>query len=175
MATRPIIWATPVSLQTGLPNLFRVNANLYRSAQPERAGFAYLNTFTALYQTDHPIKTVLSLRDANEDFKFNPADSTLVLKQIRFHTWHPEDADVIAFLRIVNNPEWQPVLVHCKHGSDRTGMMIAIYRIAYQGWSKQQAIDEMIHGGYGFHPMWQNLVRYINNLDIDAMQKAAAR
>ena len=75
------------SRKQGLPNLFRVNANLYRSAKPERADFAYLNILTALYQTDWPIKTVLSLRDANDDSKFNTADLTLVLKQIRFHTW----------------------------------------------------------------------------------------
>jgi protein tyrosine phosphatase (PTP) superfamily phosphohydrolase (DUF442 family) len=170
LATRPKTWATPVTLETGLPNLFRVNANLYRSAQPTREGFLYLNTLPPLGQTNRPIKTVLTLRDANDDYKFNSADSELVLKQIPFHTWHPEDEDVITFLRIVNNPELQPVLVHCKHGSDRTGMMIAIYHIAYDGWSKQQAIDEMIHGGYGFHPMWQNLVRYINKLDIEAIK-----
>ena len=175
ISERPAEWATPVAAVAGLPNLFRVNANLYRVAQPTREGFSYLSTLTSLYQTDRPIKTILSLRDANDDFKFNPIHSTLELKQIRFHTWHPEDEDVLAFLSIVNNPELQPVLVHCKHGSDRTGMMIAIYRIAYDGWSKQQAIDEMIHGGYGYHPIWQNLVRYINNLDIEAIKKEAAQ
>ncbi len=174
-ATRPLTWATPVTASIGLPNFYQVNANLYRSAQPTREGFLYLNTLPTLRQSDRPIKTILSLRDANDDSKFNAIDSTLVLKQIRFHTWHPEDQDVITFLSIVNNPEWQPVLVHCKHGSDRTGMMIAIYRIAYQGWSKPQAIDEMIHGGYGFHPMWQNLIRYINALDIEAIKQQVAQ
>lgn len=172
---RPVEWATPEAKTVGIPNLYRVNANLYRSAQPTREGFLYLNTLPTFGQPNRPIKTILSLRDANDDFKFNPMHSTLELKQIRFHTWHPEDEDVITFLRIVNNPDWQPVLVHCKHGSDRTGMMIAIYRIAYQGWSKQQAIDEMIHGGYGFHPMWQNLIRYINALDIEAIKIQVVR
>lgn len=172
---RPAEWATPVTTSIGLPNFYQVNANLYRSAQPTREGFIYLNTLPTLVQTNRPIKTILSLRDANDDFKFNPADSTLVLKQIRFNTWDAEDEDVITFLRIVSNSELQPVLVHCKHGSDRTGMMVAIYRIAYQGWSKQQAIDEMLHGGYGFHPMWQNLVRYINALDIEAIKKQVAQ
>ena len=82
---------------------------------------------------------------------------------------------MIAFLRIIKTPELQPVLVHCKHGSNRTGMMIAIYRIAYGGWSKQQAIDEMIHIDYGCHPMWQNLVRYINNLDIEDIKIQVGR
>lgn len=168
-------WATPVSLEVGLPNLYRVNANLYRSAQPNREGFLYLNSLTSLYQDDRPIKTIISLRDSNDDYKLNPSDSTLRLRHIIFHTWHVEDEDVITFLRIASTPELQPVLVHCKHGSDRTGMMIAIYHIAYNGWSKQQAIDEMIHGGYGFHPMWQNLLRYINDLDIKAIQAQVAQ
>lgn len=172
---RPDEWATPVTTSIGLPNFYQVNANLYRSAQPTREGFLYLNNLPTFGQPNRPIKTILSLRDANDDTKFNSIDSLLVLKQIRFHTWHPEDEEVITFLRIVNNPEWQPVLVHCKHGSDRTGMMIAIYRIAYQGWSKQQAIDEMINGGYGFHQMWQNLIRYINELDIEAIKIQVVR
>ena len=43
-----------------------------------------------------------------------------------------------------------PVLVHCKHGADRTGCIVALYRIVFQSWSKEAAIDEMHNGGYGF-------------------------
>ncbi len=172
---RPAEWATPIATQPGLPNLFRVNANLYRVAQPTREGFMFLNTKTRLSNTDRPIKTVVSLRSSNKDSALEPAHSELRLEHIRFNTWHAEDEDVIRFLRIVSSPALQPVLVHCKHGSDRTGMMIAIYRIAIDGWSKQQAIDEMLRGGYGFHPLWQNLVRYINALDVEAIKNEAAR
>lgn len=38
-----------------------------------------------------------------------------------------------------------------RHGSDRTGTMCALYRIAVQGWSKEDAIREMTAGGFGFH------------------------
>nr|HNI57084.1 protein-tyrosine-phosphatase [Elusimicrobiota bacterium] len=64
--------------------------------------------------------------------------------------------------------------VHCQHGSDRTGTMVAIYRIAVQGWSKESALDEMVNGGYGFHPLWKNLRRYIRNLDVAAVKAKAA-
>jgi protein tyrosine phosphatase (PTP) superfamily phosphohydrolase (DUF442 family) len=172
---RPAEWATPVTTQAGLPNLYRVNENLYRAAQPSREGFIFLSTQTSLSHSDRPIKTVVSLRSSNEDIVLEPENSGLKLEHIRFNTWRAEDKDVIHFLRIVSTPAMQPVLVHCKHGSDRTGMMIAIYRVAHEGWSKQQAIDEMLHGGYGFHPLWQNLVRYINALDINAIKQEAAR
>jgi len=173
--SRPQNWATPLAAGTGLPNLHRVNSSLYRSAQPTKEGFALLGTQTSLVKGDQPIRTIVSLRAFNDDEPLVPANFKLRLEQIRFKTWHPEDEDVVKFLRIVTTPSLQPVLVHCQHGSDRTGTMVAIYRIAYEGWTKAQAIDEMINGGFGFHPMWQNLLRYIEALDINSVKKQVAK
>ena len=92
-------------------------------------------------------------------------------EQIRFNTWDVRDEDVAQFLKIVRNPANQPVLLHCKHGSDRTGMMVAIYRIVEQGWSKEDAIAEMTQGGFGYHPIWSNLIRYIQKIDVAALKK----
>jgi protein tyrosine/serine phosphatase len=172
---RPKNWASPVAAHPGLPNLHRVNASLYRSAQPSKTGFAFLQTQPSLAKGDRPIKTILSLRAFNDDAPHVPASTVLRLEQIRFKTWHPENEDVVKFLRIVSTPALQPVLVHCQHGSDRTGTMVAIYRIAFDGWTKAQATDEMINGGFGFHPMWQNLLHYIEELDIDAIKAQVAR
>ena len=174
-APRPATWATPVAANPGLPNLNRVNATLYRSAQPTKEGFAFLGTQTSLAPGDRPIKTIVSLRAFNDDAPLVAEKSTLHLEQIRFKTWHPENEDVVKFLRIATTPAMQPVLVHCQHGSDRTGTMVAIYRIAYEGWTKQQATDEMIKGDFGFHPMWQNLLHYIDELDVDAIKAQVAK
>jgi protein tyrosine/serine phosphatase len=167
---RPATWAIPVAASPGLPNLHRVNATLYRSAQPTKEGFAFLDARTGLSNDDQPIKTIVSLRAFNDDKPLVPETSVLRLEQIRFKTWHPEDEDVVKFLRIATTPSLQPVLVHCQHGSDRTGTMVAIYRITYEGWTKTQATDEMINGGFGFHPMWKNLLRYIQELDVNAIK-----
>jgi protein tyrosine/serine phosphatase len=172
---RPENWASPVAASPGLPNLHRVNSSLYRSAQPSKEGFVFLGTQASLVAADRPIKTVVSLRAFNDDDGLTPASSGLRLEQIRFKTWHPEDEDVVKFLRIATTPALQPVLVHCQHGSDRTGTMVAIYRIAFEGWTKAQATDEMINGGFGFHPMWQNLLAYIEELDIDAIKAKVAK
>jgi protein tyrosine/serine phosphatase len=172
---RPPNWASPVAASPGLPNLHRVNSLLYRSAQPSKEGFVFLGTQASLAQADRPIKTVVSLRAFNDDDALIPASSGLRLEQIRFKTWHPEDEDVVKFLRIATTPALQPVLVHCQHGSDRTGTMVAIYRIAFEGWTKAQATDEMINGGFGFHPMWQNLLAYIEELDVNAIKAKVAK
>lgn len=172
---RPQNWASPVAASPGLPNLHRVNAFLYRSAQPSNEGFIFLGTRASLANADRPIKTVISLRASNADAALASASSGLRLEQIRFNTWHPEDEDVVKFLRIATTPALQPVLVHCQHGADRTGTMVAIYRIAFEGWTKAEATGEMINGGFGFHPMWQNLLGYINALDVDAIKAKVAK
>lgn len=168
---RPEKWAKPLKVNAGLPNLNRVTPTLYRSAQPTKEGFIYLNKQASLFKDDRAIKTIISLRAFNDDAPKVQEGSTLRLEQIRFKTWHPEDEDVIKFLRMATTPALQPVLVHCLHGSDRTGTMVAIYRIAYEGWSKEEATNEMINGGYGFHPMWQNLLRYIEQLDVKSIKE----
>lgn len=172
---RPENWANPIAASPGLPNLHRVNSSLYRSAQPSKEGFVFLDAQPSLASADRPIKTIVSLRAFHDDAPLVPASSALRLEQIRFKTWRPENEDVVKFLRIATTPALQPVLVHCQHGSDRTGTLVAIYRIAFEGWTKAQATDEMINGGYGFHPMWENLRLYIENLDVNAIKAQVAK
>ena len=133
-----------------------------------------LDTHVSLANGDPPIRTIVSLRASMDDSSLVAASSALRLEEISFKTWHPENEDVVMFLRIATTPALQPVLVHCWHGSDRTGTMVAVYRIVIEGWTKAQATDEMINGGFGFHPLWQNLIRYIEALDVDAIRAQVA-
>jgi protein tyrosine/serine phosphatase len=63
--------------------------------------------------------------------------------------------------------------VHCKRGADRTGLMCAMYRIAFQGWTKDQAIAEMTQGGFRFNNGYQNVVNYIRDANIDQLKQQA--
>jgi protein tyrosine/serine phosphatase len=148
----------------GVPNLHKVSDSLYRSAQPSAEGIANLKTTG--------IGTVVNLRSFHSD-RDEVANTGLAYEHIYMKTWHPEEEDTVRFLQIVTNPKRTPVLVHCQHGADRTGTMCALYRIAVQGWSKQEAIAEMMQGGFGFHGIWDNLIRWINALDIEGIKKRA--
>jgi protein tyrosine/serine phosphatase len=162
-AARPSHWAQPLKKE-GLPNLHKVSDTLYRGAQPTAPGFAQLK--------EMGIKTVVNLRSFHSDQSLL-GDTKLGYESITMKAWRADEAEVVHFLKIVTNPEQQPVFVHCQHGSDRTGTMCAIYRIVVQGWKKEDALEEMRKGGYGFFEGWQNLVDFINELDVAAVRKQA--
>jgi protein tyrosine/serine phosphatase len=74
----------------------------------------------------------------------------------------PPDAEQIAtFLGIVNDPALQPVYVHCKGGTHRTGVMTAIYRMENEGWTAEHAFREMKQNKFGWdilHPEFKSFV-----------------
>jgi protein tyrosine phosphatase (PTP) superfamily phosphohydrolase (DUF442 family) len=118
------------------------------------------------------IRTVVSLRAFHSD-RDEIGETGLAYEHFSFKTWHPEEEDVVRFLKIVTDPKQTPVLLHCQHGADRTGMMSAIYRVAVQGWTKEEAVREMTTGDFGFHAVWKNLPPWIMALDIDALKTKA--
>ena len=160
---RPSQWAQPISLD-GVPNLHRITDGLYRSAQPSAAGMKHLKAMG--------IETIVNLRSFHSD-RDEIGDLGLAYEHIYMKAWHPEEKEGVRFLQIVTNPRRVPVLFHCQHGADRTGAMSALYRVAVQGWSKEAAIKEMTQGEYGFHGIWQNIIYWINALDIDRIKERA--
>lgn len=154
-------WAKPVALE-GVPNLHKVTDNLYRSAQPSKKGMSNLK--------EMGVETVVNLRSFNSD-RSEIGDTGLGYEHIYMKAWHPERKEVIRFLQIATHSKRTPVLVHCKHGADRTGTMCALYRIVVQDWTKEAAIKEMADGGYGFHEIFENLPKWIDELDTDALRK----
>lgn len=160
---RPPRWAKPMQ-RRGVPNLHKVSDTLYRSAQPSPEGMINLKAMG--------IETIVSLRSFHSD-RNEIGDTGLAYEHIYMKAWHPEEKEAVRFLEIATNPKRTPVLVHCQHGADRTGAMSALYRVAVQGWSKEEAIKEMTLGGFGFHGIWNNLIRWINELDIEAIKEKA--
>ncbi len=154
----------PIKLE-GVTNLYKISDDLYRSGQPTSEGLRNLEAMG--------IKTILNLRCFHWDRLFKFGKPACNYEHIYFKAWHPEVDDAVEFLRIVTDPRRTPVLVHCRRGSERTGTMIAVYRIAVQGWTKEEALREMTEGGYGFNDDWSNLPRWVQELDIDSIKKKA--
>jgi protein tyrosine/serine phosphatase len=120
------------------------------------------------------IKTIINLRAFHSDTD-EIIGTGLLDEELSVKTWHIEDEDVIRVLRIVREKENGPFLIHCQYGSDRAGVMSAMYRIVEQGWSKDEALEEMVYGGYGFHSMWLNIIHYVKNVDIEKIKRALVK
>ncbi len=160
---RPAQWAQPLELP-GVENLFRVNDQLYRSAQPTAEGMRQLKNLG--------LETVVNLRSFHSD-RDEIGDTGLGYEHIYMKAWHPEEKELVRFLQIVTSEKRTPVLVHCHYGSDRTGLMCAVYRIVVQGWTKEEALREMQAGGYGFNSIWTNIVQYVQDLDVERIRNRA--
>jgi protein tyrosine/serine phosphatase len=166
LEARPHTWASRVTPEVpGLPNLYRVTPQLYRSAQPSGIGLAEAEAMG--------IRTVLSLRQTVRDDRLGGPEG-LRLIRVKMKARHVAERDgvkvVAAMCAVMRGLEEGPVLVHCHHGADRTGLIVALYRLLYQGWSRPQAIDELTLGGYGFHPVWANIPRYLATVDLEALR-----
>lgn len=154
---RPVGWAQPV-LGGNLKNLHQVSATLYRSSQPDKDDLTTLERLG--------VRSVLNLRDHHDDRKVKGLD--------RFELGSVEmEADDVTAAQLFQALRWirdtpKPVLVHCWHGSDRTGVVIAAYRMVFERWTREAAVDEMVAGGFGYHArLYPNLLRLLESVDAD--------
>ena len=115
------------------------------------------------------IRTVINLMEEAPDPILNPhyfapasvSESELVAKcgarfvnltvqylpRNKLRTQRPETIE--RYLEILDDPNSYPVLIHCKAGLHRTGVLVALYRMEYEGWTKDEALDEVKANGFG--------------------------
>ncbi|WP_448722605.1 phosphatase domain-containing protein [Pseudomonas farris] len=159
---RPAEWAQSVEVQY---NLYQMSPTLYRSALPDRGAVPLLKRLK--------VATVINfLPESDSRWLSTPGIAQV---QLPYRTNHVDDADVLKALRTIQTAEAKgPVLMHCKHGSDRTGLMAAMYRVVVQGWSKEEALNEMTQGGFGDSTHFKEGVRYMMQVDVDKLRTALA-
>jgi len=125
----------------GIPNFAEVSPNLYRGAVPSPAGIKSLKTMD--------IDLVVDLRG-----KADRVEETAVTKlgmqyvSIPSHCPFPSDTAWAHFLRVIRENDGKKVFVHCRLGADRTGMAVAAYRMADEGWTAPEALQEMRAFGF---------------------------
>ena len=142
----------------GVPNFGRVTPNLYRGAQPSDTGFQELKKLG--------VEIVVNFRNERGEIEAERRNvERLGLRYVSI-PWsashNPTSQQVADFLEVLQaNPE-SKIFVHCHRGADRTGTMVAAYRIAEQRWTPPQAIQEM--RAYHYHHFWwPNLQRYVED------------
>jgi tyrosine-protein phosphatase SIW14 len=151
----------------GLPNGGHVNDFLYRGAQPHPAGIQELKNLG--------ITTIVDLRGENpaqRDSERQQAESLGIrFVNIPVSGWDPPSNEQVAqFLSLFRNNPKEKVFVHCRFGDDRTGVFVATYRMAYEGWLPAQAMNEMYFFGFNglWHPSMKSFIR-----DFPARLKSA--
>lgn len=151
----------PVPVFSQTPNFHRLDSTVYRSAQPGRADFVSLEKAG--------IREIISLRRGPERDRRKAKGTGLVLHQISMSAGHLRQEQLVEVLRLIAHRRG-PVLIHCWKGSDRTGVVSALYRMVFQGWPADRAIDEMKNGGYGFHKRFRTIPRYLHSVDVDQLR-----
>lgn len=149
-----------------LPNFGRVSERLYRGGQPRQGGFRKLATLG--------VNTVINLRDDDER-SVAEAEAVraaglryfnLPLKRLG----RPSHSDIDHVLALINAEENGIVFVHCRRGHDRTGTVVAVYRISHDGWTDQEAKREAKQFGMKF---WQRGMKdFISDYYRDRFRRA---
>ena len=137
----------------GVAYAAEVAPGLYRGGQPSAEGVAWLKS--------KGVKTVLNLRHYHGDGEKQLVESVgMRYERIALTSWGAPAPDQIArFLEIVRDPTMRPLYVHCQHGVDRTGAMMAVYRMEEEGWSNPEAYAEMAY--FDAHRIWQDLRDFV--------------
>src|SRR5579864_6383596 len=125
----------------GIRNFGEVTPTLYRGGQPSRAGLQTLYKMGV----DIVVNTSGNAHD-QEGKDVNSLGMKYIV--IRWHCPFPKDETFARFLKVVRDNPGKKIFVHCRLGDDRTGMMIAAYRMAIEDWSAEDAMKEMQEFGF---------------------------
>lgn len=127
-----------------ITNFRQVNDWLYRGGQPE------LDQLEQLRELE--IKTIICLRWNSRAIlseRQKAIEMGFNFYYLPFSYWVlPKEKEISKFFEILDDESKRPMFVHCKHGCDRTGMLVAFYRIAREGWSADDAYQEMKDAGF---------------------------
>jgi tyrosine-protein phosphatase SIW14 len=130
------------SMRKNLPNFGEATTTLYRGGQPSKSGFRMLARMG--------INIVVDLRGSRESERKIVTHLGMQYVALPWHCSFPKDKTFAQFLALLRNNPGKKIFVHCRLGDDRTGMMIASYRMAREGWSAERAEKEMEKFGFTF-------------------------
>jgi protein tyrosine phosphatase (PTP) superfamily phosphohydrolase (DUF442 family) len=125
----------------GLPNFAEVSPNLFRGGQPGVDGLEALKKLGVSIIVD-----MRGTKSSHEELAVKKLGMRYVA--IPWHCPFPADPVFARFLKLIQANPGKKIFVHCRLGDDRTGMAVAAYRMADEGWSAQEALKEMEEFGF---------------------------
>ena len=135
----------------GITGVGRVAPGIFRGAQPEPEGYATLKAMG--------VRTVINLRARHGEREAVEAAGMRYVEMPMSFLRRADPAAVRKTLSVMTDPANQPVFVHCSVGMDRSGVVVAVYRMEVDGWSKEEAEAEM--ESFGFHWIWFQLKKTV--------------
>lgn len=151
-------------------NFPQVVPGIYRSSRP---------TVEQLGTSDPRIKTIVNVESGWNEW-LHPwleterlAFAGLGIREFlspMSNVFPPEQAQVARIAEFINDASWQPVLVHCREGVDRTGVVIAYWRCRYGGWPTCRAWQECLNAGFHRNRFFYWVGRIKRMLDSGAAQ-----
>lgn len=137
------LWGASPPPPAGVPHFLQVNEHIYRSGQPGKEGLKSLATIG--------VRAVIDLRAAgSRSSREEQAVETLGMKYYNVPLpglAAPPEQRVAIILALLDDSNNWPVLIHCRRGKDRTGTIIACYRIEHDRWPNNRALAEAIDDG----------------------------
>lgn len=140
----------------GLKNVGRVSPLIFRGAQPAPEGYTTLKKMG--------IRTVLNLRTSGSEKKQVEAAGMRSVEISIKMSGDVTREKIDRIVAIMADPANQPVFVHCKLGKDRTGIVVAAYRMKVEGWPLNLAESEM--ESFGFNGIWINFKSFIRSYSV---------
>ncbi|MCX7863032.1 MAG: dual specificity protein phosphatase family protein [Bacteroidales bacterium] len=151
-----------IKIETNLfKNLHKLNDSIFRSDQPDSLDISLLNELG--------IKSILNLRQHHIDESFLGKNHHFYSYHVKMRAYYLTNKQMAKAMCIIQSAP-KPLLIHCKHGSDRTGAVIAMYRILYNQWTKKEALKELKSKHLGFHDIFFNIPFYIRKTNIHKFQ-----
>ena len=157
--------ARGLPVQEDILNFGKVSDGIYRGAQPDAHGIASLQRLG--------VKIIINLRMPGDGWKeeadMAKAHGILYTNIPMRGVGRPDETQINSILQLVEASQG-PVFIHCQHGCDRTGTIVACYRIKHDQWSGEKAMIEAVH--YGMSALERGMKHAVADFAKASMQLA---
>lgn len=131
--------------EVSLPRFREISHGLYRSGRPNKEALQWL-------KNEHNLRTIINLENSSSNIRRERGwaeDLDIQFYSLPMNASQtPRDETVDEALRLMADESLHPLLVHCKRGRDRTGLIVGLFRVEHEGVAAEDAYEEMLDLGF---------------------------